>query len=103
MSRGVRTRLMAPHRWLVPVAAFAVLCGSTTSLAAQTPPPVDSLHTQQEGARPQGASADGAAAARGKGIFEGKGACQTCHRVNGVGSRVAPDLSSIGATLAADA
>jgi putative heme-binding domain-containing protein len=35
--------------------------------------------------------------ARGKTIFEGKGACTQCHRVNGNGSRLAPDLSAIGA------
>jgi putative heme-binding domain-containing protein len=34
--------------------------------------------------------------ARGKGLFEGKGTCTTCHRVGSVGSRVAPDLSGIG-------
>jgi putative heme-binding domain-containing protein len=34
---------------------------------------------------------------RGQGIFEGKGGCTTCHRVNGRGPRVAPDLSDIGA------
>jgi cytochrome c oxidase cbb3-type subunit 3 len=35
--------------------------------------------------------------ARGKAIFEGKGGCAACHRVYGVGSRVGPDLSDIGA------
>ncbi len=35
-------------------------------------------------------------AARGKEVFEGKGNCQSCHRVNGNGSRVGPDLSDIG-------
>jgi putative heme-binding domain-containing protein len=35
-------------------------------------------------------------AQRGKAVFEGKGQCTSCHRVNGVGSRVAPDLSDIG-------
>jgi cytochrome c oxidase cbb3-type subunit III len=35
-------------------------------------------------------------AQRGKEIFAGKGACMSCHRVNGQGSRVAPDLSEIG-------
>jgi putative heme-binding domain-containing protein len=35
-------------------------------------------------------------AARGRAIFEGKGACLSCHRVNGKGSRKAPDLSDIG-------
>lgn len=35
-------------------------------------------------------------AARGRAVAEGKGGCLTCHRVNGTGSRVAPDLSDIG-------
>src|SRR4051812_32178877 len=34
--------------------------------------------------------------ARGKEIFEGKGNCTSCHRVNGNGSRLGPDLSDIG-------
>jgi putative heme-binding domain-containing protein len=42
-------------------------------------------------------------AARGRALFEGKAECSTCHRVNGRGPRLAPDLSDIGAirTLAA--
>ena len=36
-------------------------------------------------------------AARGKTIFDGKGGCTACHRVHGNGSRMAPDLSDIGA------
>ena len=36
-------------------------------------------------------------AARGRAIFEGKGGCAACHRVGRVGSRVAPNLSDIGA------
>ncbi len=35
-------------------------------------------------------------AGRGKAIFEAKGKCATCHRVNGNGSRSGPDLSDIG-------
>jgi putative heme-binding domain-containing protein len=35
-------------------------------------------------------------AARGKALFEGKGECTDCHRVDGRGSRVGPDLSRIG-------
>jgi cytochrome c oxidase cbb3-type subunit III len=34
---------------------------------------------------------------RGRAIFEGKGGCTTCHRVNGSGPRAAPDLTDIGA------
>jgi putative heme-binding domain-containing protein len=40
-------------------------------------------------------------ATRGKALFEGKAGCVNCHRVNGVGSRVGPDLSDIGAVRAA--
>ena len=35
-------------------------------------------------------------ATRGKMIFDGKGDCAACHRVNGVGSRLGPDLSRVG-------
>jgi len=35
-------------------------------------------------------------AARGKAAFEGKGNCASCHRVAGIGSRVGPDLTSVG-------
>jgi putative heme-binding domain-containing protein len=43
----------------------------------------------------RGAAAAGDAV-RGKAIFDGKGACSTCHRVNGNGSRLGPDLSRVG-------
>src|SRR5215216_5235277 len=36
-------------------------------------------------------------AARGKALFDGKGGCTSCHRVAGVGSRVGPDLTTVGA------
>lgn len=35
-------------------------------------------------------------AARGRALFEGKGGCLGCHRVNGKGSRLGPDLSEVG-------
>ena len=35
-------------------------------------------------------------AARGQSAFDGKGQCASCHRVAGAGSRVGPDLTSIG-------
>lgn len=35
-------------------------------------------------------------AARGKALFEGKGKCTDCHRIDGSGSRIGPDLSRIG-------
>jgi cytochrome c oxidase cbb3-type subunit III len=46
---------------------------------------------------PRGAAINGGDTARGKALFEGKGACGSCHRVNGTGPRVAPDLSDVGA------
>lgn len=40
-------------------------------------------------------------AARGRVIFEGQGECLSCHRVAGKGSRLAPDLTAIGAVRGA--
>jgi putative heme-binding domain-containing protein len=34
---------------------------------------------------------------RGRTVYAGKGGCGTCHRVQGIGPRAAPDLSDIGA------
>src|SRR5262245_11973563 len=42
-------------------------------------------------------------AARGQALFESKGACATCHRVNGKGSRKAPNLSDVGSLRPAGA
>jgi putative heme-binding domain-containing protein len=39
--------------------------------------------------------------ARGRAVFEGKGACLTCHRVGRTGSRVAPNLTDIGSVRSA--
>ncbi len=41
--------------------------------------------------------------ARGQALYSGKGKCGSCHRIDGVGPRLAPDLSDIGATRAASA
>jgi putative heme-binding domain-containing protein len=38
----------------------------------------------------------GGDSSRGKLIYDGKGACASCHRIRGVGSRNGPDLSDIG-------
>src|SRR5580692_7134826 len=38
----------------------------------------------------------GGDAGRGKAIYDGKGACASCHRIRGVGARTGPDLSDIG-------
>ena len=40
-------------------------------------------------------------AGQGSVIFTGKGECSSCHRVNGKGPRIAPDLSDVGARRSA--
>lgn len=39
----------------------------------------------------------------GRALFEGVGTCASCHRINGKGPRLAPDLSAIGAMRSAGA
>src|SRR5262249_54008765 len=46
-------------------------------------------------------SATSGDAARGRAIVEGQGGCLRCHRIGERGSRVAPDLSDIGAVRSA--
>jgi putative heme-binding domain-containing protein len=46
---------------------------------------------------PSGVVVEVGDATRGRVLFEGKGGCTGCHRVNGKGPRAAPDLSDIGA------
>jgi putative heme-binding domain-containing protein len=40
-------------------------------------------------------------AAQGRSVFQGRGECVRCHRVDGQGSRAAPDLSDIGSIRSA--
>jgi putative heme-binding domain-containing protein len=47
-------------------------------------------------ARSRTSSATTGDAARGKLVFAGKGTCVNCHRVDGEGGRLGPDLSTIG-------
>jgi putative heme-binding domain-containing protein len=61
---------------------------------AQTETILAYLHSMAIG-KPQGSLRSGDAS-RGKAIFQGKGNCRSCHRVDGLGSRVGPDLSEIG-------
>jgi putative heme-binding domain-containing protein len=48
-----------------------------------------------------GGEATAGDAAAGRAMFEGKGECESCHRLNGKGSRVAVDLSDVGAMRSA--
>lgn len=42
-------------------------------------------------------------AARGRAVFEGAGMCRDCHRVDGTGAGMSPDLGNIGALRTASA
>jgi cytochrome c oxidase cbb3-type subunit 3 len=50
----------------------------------------------RESARPREEPAVTGDSDRGEALFEGKGECTNCHRIDGTGSRVGPDLSRIG-------
>jgi putative heme-binding domain-containing protein len=47
---------------------------------------------------PAGVAVKVGSVARGQALYAGKGKCASCHRINGVGPRLAPDLSDIGAS-----
>lgn len=75
-------------RAVVAVGTVLLLCGRCVP-----------AHANAQAGPPRTAGSDAGTpgdAARGKALFEGKGRCATCHRVNGQGSRVAPDLSTVG-------
>jgi putative heme-binding domain-containing protein len=62
------------------------------------PPEVNSVIAFiRAGFDPAGTAVKVGNAGRGQQLFEGKGTCTTCHRVNGRGPRLAPDLTDIGA------
>jgi putative heme-binding domain-containing protein len=77
----------------------------TTGVAGTAMPPFSLQSTEvasviafiRAGFDPAGTAVKVGNAARGRQLFEGKGTCTSCHRVNGTGPRVAPDLSDIGA------
>jgi putative heme-binding domain-containing protein len=85
--------------FLVP----ATLSAQQPTTGGQSPACADPLHTSGPCPAPAGqpGGADGDSLVRGKALFEGKGGCQKCHRVNAVGSRIAPDLTTIGSVLSA--
>ncbi|HUA19658.1 MAG TPA: c-type cytochrome [Bryobacteraceae bacterium] len=53
-------------------------------------------YLRQRAEENEAGTSNAAEIARGRAIFQSKG-CENCHRVNGKGSRVGPDLSDIGA------
>jgi putative heme-binding domain-containing protein len=83
----------------------ADLVGIIRNGIPNTPMPRSNLSEQQAGrivaflksvAATKRSVASTGDAGRGKSVFEGTGRCSTCHRVDGTGSRLGPDLSTIG-------
>jgi len=56
------------------------------------------LHSMASAPRTLLNNANPGDSARGRAIFEGKGGCLNCHRVNGSGAFTGPDLGEIGAS-----
>ena len=72
-------------------------CASVLALIAGVALAGTSLVAQSNSAAASGQESSTAGdPVRGKALYEGKGACAMCHRVDGVGSRLGPDLSDIG-------
>jgi putative heme-binding domain-containing protein len=81
---GIANTTMPPHNF-------------TDAQAANVVAYLRNMATIRSGASPTVLRGVGDAT-RGKALFEGKGQCTMCHRVNGRGPRLAPDLSEVGAT-----
>jgi cytochrome c oxidase cbb3-type subunit III len=84
IQTGIPNTTMPPHNF-------------TDAQAATVVAYLRNMATVRSGAAPTVLRGVGDAA-RGRALFEGKGQCTTCHRVNGKGPRLAPDLSEVGAT-----
>jgi len=72
---------------------FSLSAGETTGLIALI----------RAGFDPEGTAVKVGDVERGRAVYAGKGACGTCHRVNGQGPRIGPELSDIGALRTAAA
>jgi putative heme-binding domain-containing protein len=82
---------------LARVIATGVPGTAMPPFALQPPEIISVIAFIRAGFDPAGTAVKVGNAARGRQVFEGKGTCTSCHRVNGRGPRVAPDLSDVGA------
>ncbi|MDA1371712.1 MAG: c-type cytochrome [Proteobacteria bacterium] len=97
LSQGV-FRTVVTDDDLRAVIADGSAAGRMPSFLLSTDEMIGIVAYIRAGFDPEGIGASGIGdPARGKLLFEGKGECADCHRVNGVGPRTAPDLSNIGA------
>jgi putative heme-binding domain-containing protein len=96
LRRGVFRRSTSDED-LAKVITTGVPNTAMPPFALQPPEVTSVIAFIRAGFDPAGTAVRVGNAARGQTIYDGKGACASCHRVNGRGPRVAPDLSDIGA------
>jgi putative heme-binding domain-containing protein len=86
IRNGIPGTSMPPHNFSEMQAQNEV--AFLRSMFGVTPAAVRAANSGGPGSN----DAQGGDPARGKALFEGKGGCLTCHRVNGVGAQTGPDL-----------
>lgn len=86
IRNGIPGTSMPPHNFSEPQAQTVV--AYMRSMVGVTPTSALAANGPGRGAN----AAQGGDPARGKALFDGKGGCLTCHRVNGVGAQTGPDL-----------
>ncbi len=96
LRRGVFRRSVSDDD-LARVITTGIAAAGMPSFRFQAPELTAVLAYIRAGFDPSGTPVKVGNPERGRTLFAGKGACATCHRVNGVGPRTAPDLSDIGA------
>ena len=96
LRRGVFRRSVSDDD-LARVITTGIAAAGMPSFTFQAPELTAVLAYIRAGFDPSGTPVKVGNPDRGRTLFAGKGACATCHRVNGVGPRTAPDLSDIGA------
>ena len=87
IQQGIPGTSMPPHAFATPQALAVV--GYMRSMVGVTPTATRSATAT---GRSTGLIGD---PVRGKTVYDGKGACSTCHALNGVGSRTGPDLALV--------